>query len=347
MLKIEKLLRTAVKYMASDLFLTAGAKPTLRINGDLVAVKEHPVVTPQMAEEYILEILSPAQRAIFDEGNDLDFSFEIAEVSHFRVNIFRQKNGMGSSFRVISSKIPKLEELGLPEQLKTLTDLPHGLILITGPSGSGKSTTLASLLNEINEKYSKHILTIEDPIEYVYTNNKSVIDQREVKTHCKSFTSALKSSLRENPDVIMVGELRDLETISLAITAAETGHLVMGTLHTSGAAKTVNRIIDIFPHDQQEQIRTQLAESMQAIIWQRLVKSSDGKSRLPALEIMLNNPAVANLIRKGQTHQLNNVIETSRKQGMQTMKRALLELAAANKITKEEAMRFLPMELEE
>jgi len=347
MFKLEKLLRTAKEYNASDLFITTGSKPALRINGDIALIQEHPVLTKEASAEYILELLSEERRSKLDKGEDLDLSLEIPNVAGFRINVFHQRQGLGAVFRVIPEKIPELEELGLPEHLKRLIDLPHGLVLVTGPTGHGKSTTLAALINEINRKYPKHVITIENPIEYVHKNEKSIIDQREVGTHTPSFGAALKSALRESPDVILVGELRDLETISLALTAAETGHLVFGTLHTSGAAKTISRIIDVFPAEQQSQIRTQLAEILQAVIWQRLVKTADKKSLIPAVEIMFQNHAIANLIRKGSTHQIDNTIETSRQEGMQTMKRSLLELASAGKITKEEAMKFLPIEFEE
>ncbi len=347
MFKLEKLLRTAKEYKASDLFITTGSKPALRINGDIVLVEGHPELTKESAQEYILELLSDTRKEQIAKGEDLDFSLDIPEVASFRVNVFHQRQGIGAVFRVIPKTIPKLEDLGLPEHLRRLVDLPHGLVLVTGPTGHGKSTTLAALIDEINQKYPKHVITIENPIEYVHKNAKSIINQREVGEHTKSFDSALRSALRESPDVILVGEMRDLETISLALTAAETGHLVFATLHTSGAAKTIGRIIDVFPAEQQNQIRTQLAEILQAVIWQRLVKTVDKKAQIPAVEIMFQNHAIANLIRKGSTHQIDNTIETSRQEGMQTMKRSLLELASAGKITKEEAMRFLPMEFEE
>lgn len=344
---IEKLLRTAQQYKASDLFITTGAKPTLRINGDLVVIKEHAELTAKDAEAYISEIISEKQKAELQKGKDLDFSVNFPEISNFRVNVFRQRKGLGAALRLISSDIPTLEELQFPKHIEELVDLPHGLVLVTGPTGCGKSTTLAALIGKINQEQPKHIITIENPIEYIHENGKSIIDQREVGTHTEGFESALKSSLRESPDVILVGEMRDLETIRLAITAAETGHLVFATLHTSGAANTVNRIIDVFPSEQQDQIRTQLSESVQAVIWQKLIKTSDGKSRIPAIEVLRGNHAVANLIRKGSTHQLDSVLETHRKEGMQTMKRHLLELAAEGKVDKDEALRHLPPEFEE
>ena len=346
-MKLERLLRTAQQYKASDLFITTGSKPALRINGDIIVIQEHAELTPTTTEEYIFELLSEQRQAQIKQGKDLDFSLAIPNMASFRINVFHQRLGLGAVFRVIPEKIPAFAELELPEQILKLIDLPHGLVLITGPTGHGKSTTLAALINEINQKYPKHIITIENPIEYVHKNAKSIIDQREVGEHTESFESALRSSLRESPDVILVGELRDLETIALALTAAETGHLVFGTLHTSGAAKSINRIIDVFPAEQQGQIRSQLAESLQAVIWQRLIKTADSKSMIPATEIMLQNPAVSNLIRKGNTHQIDSTIETSRAEGMQTMKRSLLELASSGKITKETALKYLPMEFED
>jgi len=347
MIQLEKLLRTAKEYKASDLFITTGARPALRINGDIVPVGEHPELTAEQAEGYILELLSEPRKAKLQEGQDLDFSLELPGVASFRVNIFHQRQGLGGVFRVIPAEIPTFDSLGMPEQIIKLIDLPHGLVLVTGPTGHGKSTTLASLIGEINQKHQKHIITIENPIEYIHQHSKSIVDQREVGAHTPDFKSALRSALRESPDVILVGEMRDLETISLALTAAETGHLVFATLHTSGAAKSIGRIIDVFPPEQQNQVRSQLAEILQAIIWQRLVKTTDEKALVPAAEIMLHNHAIANLIRKGNTHQIDTTIETSRQEGMQTMKRALLELASAGKITKEEAMKYLPMEFEE
>ncbi|HAU40304.1 MAG: twitching mobility protein Pilt, twitching motility protein PilT [Candidatus Peregrinibacteria bacterium GW2011_GWF2_43_17] len=347
MLKLDKLLKTVNQYKASDLLLEAGAKPCLRINGDIVAIKDHPVLTREATEEYIFELLSDKQKQLFDSGEDLDFSVSVPEIANFRVNVFKQRNGIGGVFRLIAADIPKFEELGLPQAIRQIVDMNSGLVLVTGPTGCGKSTTLASIINEINQKYPKHIITIEDPVEYIHKPARSIINQREVGPHCKNFAQALRSSLRESPDVILVGEMRDLETISLAITAAETGHLVLSTVHTSGTAKTISRIVDVFPSDQQNQIKAQLAEILKAIIWQRLVKTADSKSQVPAVEFMLQNHATANLIRKGATHQIDTVIETSRNEGMQTMKRSLLELATTGKITKEEAMKYLPMEFED
>ena len=253
---------------------------------------------------------------------------------------------MAAVFRLIPETVFSLDELGLPEQLKKVAGFRNGIVIVTGPTGSGKSTTMAALLNEINVTDAQHIITVEDPIEFVHENKKSIFEQREVKSHTKGFTSALKAVLREDPDVVYIGEMRDLETISLAITAAETGQLVFATLHTSGAAKSVDRIIDVFPFEQQNQIRAQLSESMRAVIWQNLLKTKDGKGRIAALEIMFNNNAIANMIRKAKTHQINSAIETGFKEGMQTMKKSVTDLLEADLISEEEALANIPEELE-
>lgn len=346
MARVDKLFRTAVQYNASDLYLTTGCKPVVRINGDLIIVDEHPVLTKKAAEEYLLEIMTEDQQKKFAQYSDLDFGLEVEGIARFRVNVFVQHKGIGAVFRLIPENVKSLDELGLPEQLKKLATYPSGLVLVCGPTGSGKSTTLAAILNEINIQRADHVITIEDPIEFIHTNKKSLIEQREVGSHAQSFQRALRASLREDTDVVLVGEMRDLETIALAITAAETGHLVLATLHTSGAAKSIDRIIDVFPHEQQNQIRIQLAESLKAVIWQTLIKTKDGKGRVGALEMLFSNPAVSNLIRKGNTHQINSVIETRRKEGMQTMKRALEDLVVNDIITEEAALEVLPPEEE-
>lgn len=345
-LKLDKILRTALQYKASDIYITTGTKPVLRINGDLVFIEGHDVLTKKMAEEYLLEIMNEEQRKKFQKSLDLDFSVDIESVARFRVNMFVQRQGIGAVFRVIPGNVFSLDELSTPQQLKQIPNYQNGLVIITGPTSSGKSTTLAALVNEVNMTQSKHILTIEDPIEFIHENKKSVINQREVGTHTLSFQRALKSSLREDPDVILIGEMRDYETISLAITAAETGHLVFATLHTSGAAKSIDRIIDAFPSEQQNQIRAQLAESLRTVVWQTLLKTKDKKGRLAAMEILFNNHAVANMIRKGNTHQIDSVIETSTKEGMQTMKKALTDLVDADLVDEDEAMANMPPEID-
>ncbi|MCD6109689.1 type IV pilus twitching motility protein PilT [bacterium] len=346
-LKLDKIFRTALEYKASDIYITTGSKPVLRINGDLIQIKEHESLSKKLAEEYLLEIMNEQQKKKFQKSLDLDFSIDIESIARFRVNMFVQRKGIGAIFRVIPNNIFTMEQLNLPKQLHKIPTFPNGLVIVTGPTSSGKSTTLSAIVNEINTTMVKHIITVEDPIEFIHNNNKSVIDQREIGTHTLSFQRALKSSLREDPDVILIGEMRDLETISLAITAAETGHLVLGTLHTSGAANSIDRIIDAFPHEQQNQIRTQLAESLQAIVWQTLLKTKDRKGRVGAYEILFSNHAVANMIRKGNTHQIDSVIETSTHEGMQTMKKALEDLMQADLVDEEEALKFLPPEIDE
>ncbi len=346
MVQLEKIFRTAVQYKASDIYITTGSKPVLRINGDLILIEEHAVLTKKMAEDYLLELMSDEQKKFFAQNLDLDFSVDIENIARFRVNMFVQRKGMGATFRLIPEVVYSLDELGLPEQLKRIPEVKSGLVIVTGPTGSGKSTTMAAILNEINLNEASHIITVEDPIEFVHENKKSIFEQREVKNHTKSFHNALRAVLREDPDVVYIGEMRDLETISLAITAAETGQLVLATLHTSGAAKSVDRIIDAFPFEQQNQIRAQLSESLRAVIWQNLLKTKDGKGRIAALEIMFNNNAIANMIRKSKTHQIDSAIETGFKEGMQTMKKSITDLLEADLISEEEATNNLPLEFD-
>lgn len=346
MYKLAKIFRTAVQYHASDLFIATGAKPVLRINGELVKIEEHPVLTKKMAEEYLLEILTPEQKKQFEQSLDIDLSLDIETIARFRVNMFVQRKGISAVFRMIPENVATMEELGLPTQMKRVTTLKNGLVIVTGPSGSGKTTTLASIIGEINKSQKKHIITIEDPIEYVHKNDQSMIQQREVEIHTHSFQKALRASLRENPDIILVGEMRDLETMQQAITAAETGHLVLATLHTTGCADSVNRIIDSFPPEQQNQIRAQLSTCLRAVFWQALIRTRDNKNRVGAFEIMFTNNAIANMIRKATTHQINSVIETSTKEGMQTMKKSLTDLVQAGIITEERAMENMPKEFE-
>lgn len=346
MYKLSKIFRTAAQYQASDIFISTGIKPTLRINGDLVPIKDHPELTKKMAEEYLLEIMSSDQKKRFEQSLDIDFSLEIEDIARFRVNMFVQRKGISAVFRLISETVLSMDQLGLPKELKRIPNLKNGLVIVTGPTGSGKTTTLAAIVDEINTTQKKHIITIEDPIEYVHKNKSSLIQQREVGIHTHSFQKALRASLRENPDVILLGEMRDLETIQQAITAAETGHLVLATLHTSGCANSINRIIDSFPADQQNQIRAQLSESLQAVLWQSLIPTKDKKGRVGAIEIMFVTNAIANMIRKGTTHQINSVIETSTKEGMKTMKKAVSDLYQAGIISEESALHNIPKEFE-
>lgn len=336
-MQLDPIFRTALAYNASDIYITTGTKPVMRIHGDLVMVEEHPVLTNEHAHAYILETMNTTQQKSFMEGLDLDYAIEIPEVARFRVNAFFQRKGIGAVFRLIPTKIRSMEDLAMPEALKKIPHFENGLVLITGPTGSGKSTTLAALVNEINRTQKQHIVTIEDPIEFVHQNQLSIFDQREIGTHTTTFAKALRASLREDPDVILVGEMRDLETISLAITAAETGHLVFATLHTSGAGKAPDRIIDAFPPSQQNQIRSQLAESLRCVVWQMLIRRADGKGRTTAYEILFNTPAIANMIRKSKTFQIQSVLETSMSEGMQTMDRAVNELLAQGTITMDAA----------
>lgn len=345
-MKLDKILRTAIEYGASDIYITTGTKPVLRIHGDLIQIEEHAVLTKETAQDYILETMNEAQKKTFLEKWDLDYALEIPEVARFRVNAFYQRKGAGAIFRLIPTKVKTMAELDLPQQLKKIPNFENGIVLVTGPTGSGKSTTLSALVNEINANQRMHIITIEDPIEFVHENKLSIVDQREVGTHTGAFSNALRASLREDPDVILVGEMRDLETISLAITAAETGHLVFATLHTSGAGKTVDRVIDAFPPSQQNQIRTQFAESLRCIIWQNLLKRKDGAGRIGAYEILFNNHAIANMIRKSKTFQIPSVLETNVAEGMQTMKRSIGELLEHGFISEEVARENLPEELE-
>lgn len=344
---INKLFKTAFQYGASDLYISVGIKPTLRIHGELFPVEQHPVLSKQIAEQYLLQIMNDHQKQLFMHDQDIDFAIQVPGVARFRANVFVQNKGIAAVFRLISSQIKSFNDLGLPEQLKKVINYPNGLVLVTGPTGSGKSTTLAAFINEINLTQGKHIITIEDPIEYIHENKKSVIEQREIGTHTKTFQTALRASLREDPDVILVGELRDLDTISLAITAAETGHLVFGTLHTSGCAKSVDRIIDVFPPDQQSQIRVQVAELLRAVVWQNLLPKADKQGRVAALEIMFNNYAIANLIRKEKTYQIQSALEIGVNEGMQSMNKALQALVERGMITQETANKYSPEKIED
>jgi len=290
-------------------------------------------------EAALLAILTDNQRQIFEARSDLDFAYEIPHVGRFRVNLLRQHKGVGAVFRLLPSRLYTLEELGLPQVVYTLVRLEQGLVLVTGPTGSGKSTTLAAIIDHINQESDKHIVTIEDPLEFIHPNKKSLVTQREVGAHTLSFAAALRAVLREDPDIILLGELRDLETISLAITAAEIGHLVFGTLHTRTAASTVDRLIDVFPPEQQSQTRIMLAETLKGVIAQQLLVRADGHGRVVAVEILVGTTALANLIRESKTHQIPSLIQTGRREGMQTMDQAILELLRSKQITPQEAYR--------
>jgi twitching motility protein PilT len=341
MTDVADLLMMTLEMKASDLHLTVGLPPSVRVNGEVEPL-QLPPLTREVAQELIYGLLNDGQRARFDETRDLDLSLDFGETGRFRVNAFVGRQGVGAVLRVIPSRIKTATELGLPPIITKMADFERGLVLVTGPTGSGKSTTLAALIDQINQNRHGHILTIEDPIEFVHPHKNCVVNQREVGAHTAHFAAALRAALREDPDVILVGEMRDLETISLAVSAAETGHLVFGTLHTSSAPQTVDRIIDVFPPHQQAQIRAQLSESIRGVVAQMLVKTSDGTGRAAALEILTATPAVRNLIREGKTFQLPSVIQTGVKEGMQTVESSLRDLVNSGRVSMEEAMRRAP-----
>ena len=332
---ITQLLAFGVEQGASDCHLSSGEPPMLRVHGDLKKL-DHPTLSREEVHTMVYDIMNDANRKHFEEFHEVDFSFELGDVARFRVNVFMKLNGEAAVFRTIPTMILTLDQLGMPAVMKEMCGKEKGLILVTGPTGSGKSTTLAAMIDFINNDFEGHILTIEDPIEFVHQSKKCLINQRELGPHTLSFANALRAALREDPDVILVGEMRDLETIQLALTAAETGHLVFATIHTSSAPDTVNRIIDVFPPGQQAQIRTQFAESIEAVITQTLLKKKDG-GRVAAVEIMTGTTAVRNLIREGKIHQLPGTMQVSQKDGMQTMDMALTDLALRGIVTKEEA----------
>jgi twitching motility protein PilT len=336
MAKIDSFLKYVLENKASDLHLSAGSKPVIRKHGELEEINFQ-VLTNDLLKELLFEILTDEQKKIMLVKKDLDFAYEIPSVSRFRANFFLQKRGLAAVFRAIPSTILSLGELGMPEQILMFTNLNRGLVLVTGPTGSGKSTTLAAIIDYINKGRKEHILTIEDPIEFVHPNQGCLVNQREIHSHTESFATALRAALREDPDVILVGEMRDLETMELAITAAETGHLVFGTLHTSSAAKTVDRIIDAFPVAQQAQIRTMLGGSLKGVVAQQLLKRSDKLGRVAAVEILFANAAMANLIREGKTFQIPSMIQMGKAEGMQLLDQAIMELLMQKIVSPEEA----------
>ncbi|HXD34389.1 MAG TPA: type IV pilus twitching motility protein PilT [Pyrinomonadaceae bacterium] len=340
MAKIDEILTLMTERGASDLHLASGSAPYLRINGEMIKLN-YKDVTPEVCQALILEILTERQRANFLEEWDLDCSYSLRGVGRFRVNAFRQRKGVGAVFRLIPDQIQTVEDLGLPDTLINLLDVSEGLLLVTGPTGSGKSTTLAALINHLNVTQRAHIITIEDPIEFVHRNQQCLINQREVSSHTKSFHQALRAALREDPDVILVGELRDLESISLALTAAETGHLVLATLHTNSATKTIDRIIDVFPEIQQGQIRAMLSESLRGVVAQTLVRRSDGSGRVPCVEVLLNVPAVANLIREGKTYQIHSTMQTGQIHGMITFEASVQAMISKGIISRQEGQSLL------
>ena len=333
---IAQLLAFSVKNKASDLHLSAGLPPMLRIHGDIRRLNL-PSLSHKEVQAMAYDVMTDLQRKRFEEELELDFSFELEGLSRFRVNAFNHLRGAGAVFRAIPSTILNLVELGAPPIFAELALKPRGLVLVTGPTGSGKSTTLAAMVNHLNENHSGHVLTIEDPIEFVHQSKNCLINQREIGAHTQGFSQALRSALREDPDVILVGELRDLETIRLAMTAAETGHLVFGTLHTSSAAKTIDRIIDVFPGDEKEMLRAMLSESLQAVISQTLCKTVEGDSRIAAHEILIGTNAVRNLIRESKVAQIYSAIQTGNSVGMQTLDQHLTDLVRAKRIHPSEA----------
>ncbi len=339
MYTVNDLLIKAAEMNASDLHLTVGVPPKVRVFGALVDAGPD-ILKPDDIQTLAYSILPPAQIPKFEENGELDFSYAIPGVGRYRANVFHQRGSLGATIRLVGNEIPSPEKLGLPQSVKELINKRRGLILVTGPTGSGKSTTLASLINLINEQFQYHIITLEDPVEYLHPHKKSIVNQREVGTDTKSFSGALTAALREDPDVILVGEMRDLDTISTAITAAETGHLVFSTLHTIGAAQTIDRIIDVFPPYQQGQIRSQLSLVLEGVISQQLIPMVGGKGRRAAFEVMLGTPAIRNLIREAKTHQISGIMQTGRKLGMQTMDDSIFELFINRYIDKEQAIGY-------
>ena len=338
---IDELLRLAVEQGASDIHIVVGAPPKFRINGELMPVRQYSVLTADINRKILSPIIMDDEISDqFDKDGDLDFAYQIKGVARFRVNLYKQRGTWAGVFRMLSNHVPSVKELKLPQSIVNLTTKKRGLILVTGPTGSGKSTTLASLIAEINEHYRKNVITLEDPIEYLHKQKMCNVSQREIGVDTKSFASALRASLREDPDVILVGEMRDFETISTAITAAETGHLVLSTLHTIGAAATVDRIIDTYPVKQQSQARSQLSAVIEGVVSQQLVPKADGSGRVAAFEIMTGTTAIRNLIREGKTEQMGSTIQTSRRDGMVLLDDNLQDLVKQGIVTPERAIEF-------
>lgn len=337
-LDLEAALRRMIELKASDLHVTAGAPPTVRVDGRLMPLENFPVQRPDGLQRSIYAVLTQRQRETFEQNLELDFAYAVRGIARFRVNLYQQRDSLGAAFRVIPYEIKPLEALGVPPIVANFANLPRGLVLVTGPTGSGKSTTLASIVDLANRTRPDHIMTVEDPIEFLHRHKKSIINQREVGADTHSFAAALKHVLRQDPDIILVGEMRDLETISVALTAAETGHLVFATLHTQDAAQTIDRVIDVFPSHQQAQVRTQLAGAIQGVVCQTLCKRADGPGRAVATEVMVATPAIRNLIREGKTHQIYSAMQAGAQQGMHTMDQHLADLVKSGKITYEQGL---------
>lgn len=336
---IEEILREAKLAGASDVHITVGIPPKMRVNGKLLTMN-YPRMLPADTLEIVLEVMNPSQRERFEERGEYDMSFSIPDLGRYRVNAYRQRGSIAVALRLVGTKIPEAEELGVPESVIDLYQRKRGLVLVTGPTGSGKSTTLAAIIDKINSNRESHVITLEDPIEYLHQHKLSMVNQREIGLDSESYANALRAALREDPDVILVGEMRDFETISVAITAAETGHLVLSTLHTIGSASTVDRIIDVFPPHQQQQIRVQFANVLEAVVSQQLIPMADDSGRIAAFEVLHANHAVRNLIREGKTHQLASVMQTNRKLGMITMDESIAQLFHEGKINRDMAIQF-------
>ena len=339
MATIEEILTVAKEAGASDVHLTVGIPPKMRVNGNLVTM-DFPKMLPADTLDVVLSIMTESQRERYEEKGEYDMSFAVPNVARYRVNAFKQRGSAALAFRVVATEIPSPEKLGVPTSVVDLYQRKRGLILVTGPTGSGKSTTLAAIIDKVNSNRDAHIITLEDPIEYLHQHKMSMVNQRDIGLDTENYANALRAALREDPDVILVGEMRDFETISVAITAAETGHLVLSTLHTIGAASTVDRVIDVFPPHQQQQIRVQLSNVLEAVISQQLIPTADGRGRCAAFEVMHANHAVRNLIREGKSHQLQSIMQTNRKIGMITMDDAILQLYYDGKIDRELAIQF-------
>jgi twitching motility protein PilT len=337
---IDDLLAETVSHNASDLHLTVGSAPCIRVRGHLVRLEDYPEITPQVARTLFYSIMSTEQQKELEVKRQIDLSHAVPGLARFRVNVYFQRRSLGAAFRLIPERLKTLEELALPSALHELSRRPRGLVVVTGPTGSGKSTTLAAMIDEINRSRADHIITIEDPIEFVHWHKGCVVNQREIGTDAVSFAEALRAALRQDPDVILLGEMRDLETITTALTAAETGHLVFATLHTQSAPGTIDRIIDVFPGHQQEQVRTQIAASLQGVVTQALLPTADGRGRVAACEILLPDDAVRNLIRQGKVEQVYSIMQTNTKRGMQTLEQSLADLVISGVVHREIAMTY-------